>query len=129
MLRTYRRAARWYGEAESECQPGYLAAIRAPCPKKMAAKQAVARKSNRKWMSPGSQEFSANLKGDKIHLKQNSSDTYRIWWMPVLMKGRLHIEVFNAEFPGETVPGAQIAAEKLRPILNLRFKWWQSKPD
>ena len=94
----------------------------------MAAKQAVARKSNRKWMSPGSQEFSANLKGDKIHLKQNSSDTYRIWWMPVLMKGRLHIEVFNAEFPGETVPGAQIAAEKLRPILNLRFKWWQSKP-
>ena len=99
-----------------------------PTSELMAAKQALARKGNRKWMSPGSQEYSANLKGDKIHLKQKSSDTYRIWWMPVLMQGKLHIEVFNAEFPGETVAGAQIAAERLRPILNIRFKWWQAKP-
>ena len=79
MLRTYRGAARWYGEAVSECQPGYLAAIRAPCPKKIAAKQAVARKSNRKWMSPGSQEFSANLKGDKRALKVSQNP---VWDVP-----------------------------------------------
>ena len=31
VLRTYRRATRWFWKAESECQQGFFAAIRAPC--------------------------------------------------------------------------------------------------
>ena len=99
-----------------------------PTSENIAAKQTLARKGGKGWMSPDCREYSRNLKGDKTPIKQNSGGTYRIWWMPVLARGKLHIEVFNAEFPGENGAGAAFAAEKLRPILNVRFGWQPSKP-
>ena len=41
--------------------------------------------------------------------------------MPVLSRGKLHVEAFNAEFPGECAAGARQAVEKLGAILNIRF--------
>ena len=38
----------------------------------------------------------------------------------MLARGKLHVEVFNAGFPGECPEGAQMMAEKLGPILNIR---------
>ena len=38
-----------------------------------------------------------------------------------MVRGKLHVECFGAGYPGECAEGAQIAAEKLRPILNIRF--------
>ena len=99
-----------------------------PTSERMAAKQAIARKGGKGWMSPDMRMYSRNLKGDKAPIKQKSSDTYRIWWMPVLTRGKLHIEVFNAEFPGENAAGAVLAAERLRPILNVRFGRCPSEP-
>ena len=72
-----------------------------PTSEKKATEQALARKAGRGWMSPGCQEFSRNLKGRKESLKQNSWDTYKVWWMPVLVRGKFHVECFQAEFPGE----------------------------
>ena len=38
-----------------------------------------------------------------------------------MVRGKLRGECFGADYPGECAEGAQIAAEKLRPILNIRF--------
>ena len=45
----------------------------------------------------------------------------------MLCRGKLHIEVFNEEFPGECAQGAQQMVEKLGSILSIRFPN-QSKP-
>ena len=92
-----------------------------PTSEKKATQQALARKSGRGWMSPGCQEYSRNLRGKTECLKQNSADTFKVWWMPVLVRGKLHVECFNADFLGECPQGAQQAAQKLGPILNIRF--------
>ena len=92
-----------------------------PTTEQKATQQALARKSGSGWMSAGCQQYSRNLKGSKECLKQNSYGTFKVWWMPVLTCGKLHIECFNAEFPGEGPKGAEIAASRLGPILNRRF--------
>ena len=47
--------------------------------------------------------------------------------MPVLSRGKLHVEVFGEEFPGECAQGAQQMVEKLASILSIRFPN-QAKP-
>ena len=72
-------------------------------------------------MSEGCQQWSRNLQGSKECLKQGGWGTTRVWWMPVLTRGKLHVEVFVDDFPGENPEGAKQAAERLGPILNIRF--------
>ena len=67
------------------------------------------------------------MRGNRDTLKQNSSDTLKVWWMPVLTRGKFHVECFGADFPGETAAGAKAAAERLGPMLNIRFPN-QAKP-
>ena len=86
-----------------------------------ASQIALARKSGSGWMSPGFQGFSRNLKGPQEPKKQHGWGTTKVWWMPVLVRGKLHVEVFPEGFPGENPEGAGWAAEKLGPILNKRF--------
>ena len=38
-----------------------------------------------------------------------------------LVRGKFHVEMLPASFPGECPEGAAIAVEKLCPILNIRF--------
>ena len=92
-----------------------------PRSEKKAAEQALARKGGKSWISEGCQQYSRNLGGKKECLKQKSWDTIRVWWMPVLTRGKLHLEVFLGEFASENAEGAKQAAERLRPILNIRF--------
>ena len=92
-----------------------------PKDKEKATDMALAHKPKSGWISPGCQEFSRNLQGDKVHLKQDSPGTYKVWWMPVLVRGKLHVECFGADYLSECAEGAHIVAEKLRPILNIRF--------
>ena len=99
-----------------------------PTTERKATRMAQARKGGKGWMSPGNQIYSRNLKGDKTHLKQKGSDTYKVFWMPVLMRGKLHVEVFSADFPGESPDGAEVCAQKLGPILNIRFPNHQCRP-
>jgi hypothetical protein len=93
-----------------------------PRSEKKASEQALARKAGKGWISGDSKLFSQNLAGNKAAYKQKSWDTIRVWWVPVLAQGKLHIEVFDADFPGETEAGATIMVSRVRSALNVRFR-------
>jgi len=94
---------------------------------KKAAEQALARKGGRGWVSDDAREWGRNLKGSQECLKQNSWDTVRLWWVPILTRGKLHVEALPEGFPGETPEGAAIMTEKLPGVLARRFPN-ESKP-
>ena len=50
-----------------------------------------------------------------------STDTIRVWFLPVLSRGKFHLELLPGDFPGETEGGAEIMVAKVRAILNVRF--------
>jgi len=93
-----------------------------PRSEKKATEQALARKGKKGWMSSDCKMFSQNLRGKKEALKQKSWDTIRVWWAPVLARGKLHIEIFDEDFPGEVPAGGAILVEKVRAALNVRFR-------
>ena len=86
-----------------------------------ANKMILARKAGKGWMSKGAKAYSRNLRADASVLKQNSWDTVRVWWAPILMRGKLHVEMLGTEFPGESPEGAAILAAKVRSAINVRF--------
>ena len=89
---------------------------------KKAAELALARKGNRTWCSEDSLADDTNLCGDKKVLKMNSWDTMRIWWTPILSRGKLHVEILPADFPGDRPEGAETLLAKVRAGLNVRFQ-------
>jgi hypothetical protein len=93
-----------------------------PRTRRKAQELALARKAGKGWMSKAFQESSENYKLPKVLLKLNSSDTVRIWWVPILSRGKLHIEPLPDNFPGETQAGAAIMVERVRAALNVRFQ-------
>ena len=92
-----------------------------PLSAKKATEQALARKGNRGWISDDAKMASRNLKGNVATLKQNSWDTSRVYWLPVLVRGKLHVEALPEGFPGETPEGAATLVEKLPGVLARRF--------
>ena len=80
-------------------------AWRIPRTLKKATDMALASKGGKSWMSECSQQKSQNLRKDKNHLKRNSSDCVRVWWVPILTKGKLHIEPLPDDFPIYNVEG------------------------
>ena len=93
-----------------------------PTTEKKAAEQALARKGNRAWGSEDAMGDDANLRGDRRALKMNSWDTVRVWWMPVLTRGKLHVEMLPPDFPGDVPDGAATVVAKVRSSLNVRFQ-------
>jgi hypothetical protein len=100
-----------------------------PLSEKKANEMALARKAKRGWMSPGSELSSENSKGHQEALKQRSWNTMRIWWFPMLSRGKLHVDVFDENFPGETPEGAAELVAKVRSALNVRFQSAASQPN
>ena len=92
-----------------------------PTTQALHQKQVVARKKKKGWGSPDSRKKSINLVGDKKVTKQNQWGTKRVWWAPVLSRGKLHIEVLGTDFPGENEDGAAILVDYLRTAMNKRF--------
>ena len=99
-----------------------------PLNEKKANEMALARKGHKGWMSPGSELSNENLKGDKSCLKQNGWNCMRIWWFPLLARGKLHVDVLGERFPGETPEGAAELVGKVRAALNVRFQNAASVP-
>ena len=93
-----------------------------PRTQKKAQELALARKGGKGWMSKCSQQSSENYRLPKVLQKLNSSDTVRIWWVPILSRGKLHIEPLPGNFPGETQEGAATMVERVRAALNIRFQ-------
>ena len=87
-----------------------------------AEEQVLARKAGRGWLSEGCQMSSQCLRGGKESIKMNSWDTERIWWVPILACGKLHVEVLPENFPGEEPEGARMVVQKVRAALNIRFQ-------
>ena len=94
-----------------------------------ATEQALAHKGAKGWVSPGAELASFNLRGRKEVLKQNSWNTRRIWWAPLLTRGKLHVIVFDEAFPGEEAAGASVLVPKLRAALNARFPNAATQPS
>ena len=92
-----------------------------PRSERKADEQASARKAGKFWGSKCSQKHSGNLRTSKRVVKMKSSGTIRIWFVPILSRGKLHLELLPVKFPGETEEGASIMVAKVRAALNIRF--------
>ena len=93
-----------------------------PRTEKKAGEQALSRKGGKGWMSEGCEGWDCNLRGDKKALKMNSWDTVRVWWAPVLTRGKLHVVFLPEDFAGDDPKGAAPLVAKLRAALNVRFQ-------
>ena len=93
-----------------------------PRTQKKHEEQILARKARKGWGSKKTKLKSRNLQGASYAIKQKSYDSIRVWWAPVLMRGKLHIELLGEGFPGEKSLGAAILVSKVRAAVNVRFK-------
>ena len=66
-----------------------------------ASEQALARKGKHGWLSLGNELASPNLRGAKESEKQASWGTSKVWWAPVLARGKVRIKVFDGDYPGK----------------------------
>ena len=98
-----------------------------PRTERVATSQALARKRKQGWGSKRSRRFSRNLRGSQEVLKQKGWGSERIWWVPVLARGKLHVEVLAPDFPGEEPAGAPAFLAAVRKGVAVRFQA-QSKP-
>ena len=72
--------------------------------------------------------YSQNLRAAKEHLKLAAWDTERVWFAPVLSRGKLHVAVLPPNFPGEEPKGAPMLVAKVKAALNLRFQGTANPP-
>ena len=98
-----------------------------PATMKKANEQAMAQKGGAAWMSEGAQLETRNMRGRKEDLVLKSKDCLRVYWMPVLTRGKLHLELLGAGFPGDHVTGMETFVGRLRAALNTRFRGDQPK--
>jgi len=99
-----------------------------PATEAAADQQALARKGSKGWVSSGSERASYNLRGKQEVLKQKSWNTRKVWWAPILTRGKLHVVVFDGTFPGEEPAGATVLVQKLLVAVNVRFPNADRKP-
>ena len=84
--------------------------------------QALARKGGSGWMSPGSEALACNMRGKKEDLKLCGTECLRVFWMPILARGKLHLELLGSAFPGDRKEGMPTFVHKLRKAINARFR-------
>ena len=113
-----RHTAQWYFTHVVWCD---LCNSILPRTQRKATEMALARKGGKGWMSKSSQQASQNLRMPQHVLKLSSSDTIRMWWAPILARGKLHAEPLPVDCPGETEAGAEIIVARARAALNVRF--------
>ena len=117
-MRSLRHTARWYFK---HCVWVDICNTILPTCEKKCEEQTRGRKSDKTWASEDAMGDDINLAGDKRALKMNSWDTQRVWWMPVLTMGKLHVELLPASFPGDRPEGMDVFVAKVRAALNCRF--------
>ena len=93
-----------------------------PGSEKKATLQTQASKGMKRWVSNGAKQRSRNLQAPKTAKSQASAADTRVWYGLVLVRGKVHVEVFDEHFPGETGEGMALFARKLPGILRRRFR-------
>ena len=68
-----------------------------------------------------------NMRGKKQELVLAGKECVRVFWMPVLARGKLHIELLGSGFAGDHVNGMLAFVQKLKASLNTRFRNDQPK--
>ena len=64
----------------------------------------------------------SNRHVDKGHLKiKQGKESERVYWMPLLSHGKLHVELLGSTSPGDKVEGMSDFVEKLNKAVCLRF--------
>ena len=92
-----------------------------PTTEHLHQKQIMARKKKKGWGSKKSKKRSINLVGDQKVTKQKQWGTIKVWWAPILSRGKLHIEVLGTGFSGENEDGAATLVDHLRKAVDRRF--------
>ena len=101
-----------------------------PLSQKKARLQAMARKGGSGWQSAGCRQKSYNLREDKGQLKiKQKKESRRVYWMPILARGKLHVELLGSEFPGDKVEGMEEFVEKLAKAVRMRFPDRDDQPN
>ena len=99
-----------------------------PTSEKRAMEMRLAVKGKKGWRSKKTKLQSKSLRGQHETIKQKGYGAVRVWWAPILTRGKLHIEFLGADFPGETPEGAAILVARVRAALNIRFQAAASAP-
>ena len=64
----------------------------------------------------------SNRHVDKGHLKiKHGKESERVYWMPLLSHGKLHVELLGSTSPGDKVEGMSDFVQKLNKALCLRL--------
>ena len=84
--------------------------------------QALAQKAGSGWMSSDAKRELANMRGKKQDLVLAGKECLRVYWMPVLAQGKLHLEILGSWFPGDHINGMATFVHKLKVSINLRFR-------
>ena len=79
-----------------------------PRTQKRSEEMIIARKAKKGWGSSKTKRASKNLRGNTSKTKQKSWDSIKVWWAPILTRGKLHIEMLGEGFPGENAAGAAV---------------------
>ena len=82
----------------------------------------LSRKAKKGWASEATRLESRHFCGTPENLKQNSWDSIRVYWAPVLSQGKVHLVYLGDDFPGKKPEGAAKLVAKVRTVLNLRFQ-------
>ena len=101
-----------------------------PLTRKKAKLQSLARKRGKGWQSKGCRTKSYNRKEDKGHLKiQQKKESRRVYWMPVLARGKLHVELLGSSFPGDKTEAMDEFVDKLKKVIRARFPTNNDQPN
>ena len=87
-----------------------------------AREQALARKAGKGWISGDCKRYSRNLRGKREALRQNSWGVEKVWWAPVLARGKLHVDLLPETFLGERPDSIQEVVAKIPAMLRARCR-------
>ena len=78
-------------------------------------------------MSADAKHEPANMRGNKQELVLVGKECLRVYWMPVLAQGKLHLEMLGSGFASGHVSGMSVFVRKLKSSINTRFR--ADQPD
>ncbi len=84
--------------------------------------QALAQKAGPGWISDDAKHEQVNMRGKKQELVLAGKECVRVYWMPVLARGKLYLEILGSGFGGDHVSGMATFVRKLKSSLNVRFR-------